>query len=427
MISRTFRIAHHPVTEQSNIIKERYVRGLGYVLHTITNGHPNMKMMFSEWGYSIMNEEVSSYFNSDSPSSVIEALSLNRKGIHFYRLKHQFYYDCFYLTENFNPSLLEDLYNLLFAEGTTFFTKKSLIKTANFFMNNNGNLNVEDVLISHREENKLFLEKKEIRVLIVATVSAGKSTLINALIGRNFNKVMNGVCTTSICQIHNKKIDDGITLTQNKFLVYSSDIDFFSSNDSLEVAFHFNSLLSDSRICLLDTPGVNNSKDTDHFNITAEAIKSKNYDIIIFISNGQYNGTNDENHLLKLLKDSTNNPILFVLNQLDKFKSKVDDIEKMICNYYNELLNIGFKDPQIIPLSAQFANLLRCERNLDEDEIDELKMMRKRFSKDYLDLQRYAGKPSNTEIEKSGIILLEEAIKKQIIKPNNPVNEKSLY
>ena len=210
-------------------------------------------------------------------------------------------------------------------------------------------------------------------------------------------------------------------------MVYSSDIEFFSSNDSLEVAFHFNSLLSDSRICLLDTPGVNNSKDTDHFNITAEAIKSKNYDIIIFISNGQYNGTNDENHLLKLLKDSTNKPILFVLNQLDKFKSKVDDIEKMICNYYNELLNIGFKDPQIIPLSAQFANLLRCERNLDEDEIDELEMMRKRFSKDYLDLQRYAGKPSNTEIEKSGIILLEEAIKKQIIKPNNPVNEKSLY
>lgn len=416
MISKILRIAHHPVADQSDVIKERYVRGLGYVLYSISNGHPNMKMMFNEWGRSIMKTDVSSFFNSDSPSSVKEALSLNRKGIRFYRLKNQFYYDCFYLTENFNKPLFEDLYNLLFAEGTTFFTKKALNKTANFFMNNEGNIKVEDELLSHREENKQFSEKKETRVLIVATVSAGKSTLINALIGRNFNKVMNGVCTTSLCQIHNKKIDDGITLKKNKFLVYSPEVDAFSSNDSLEVAFHFNSSLSDSRICLLDTPGVNNSKDTDHFKITAEAIKSNNYDFIIFISNGQYNGTNDENHLLKLLKESTNKPILFVLNQLDKFKSKVDDIGKMICNYNNELLNIGFKNPQIFPLSAQFAYLLRCEQNLDEDEIDELDMLRKRFSKEYLDLQKYAGKTSNSEIEKSGIILLEQAIKKQITK-----------
>lgn len=416
MISKILRIDNHPVAYQPETIKERYVRGLGYVLYTITNGHPNMKTMFNEWGHSIMKIDVSSYFNSDSPSSVKEALSLNRRGIHFYRLKHQFYYDCFYLTENFNKPLLEDLYNLLFAEGTTFFTKKALKKTADFFINNDGKLKVEDELLSHREGNKEFSEKKETRVLIVATVSAGKSTLINAFIGRNFNKVMNGVCTTSLCQIHNKKTDDGITLKQNKFLVYSPDVDLFSSNDSVEVAFHFNSTLSDSRICLLDTPGVNNSKDTDHFKITSDAIKSKNYDFIIFISNGQYNGTNDENHLLKLLKESTNKPVLFVLNQLDKFKSKVDDIGKMICNYSNELLKIGFKNPQIFPLSAQYAYLLRCEQNLDEEEGDELEMLKKRFSKEYLDLQKYAGKASKSEIEKSGIILLEQAIKNQITK-----------
>ena len=416
MISKILRIANHPVMCQSDVLKDRYVSGLGYVLYTISNGHPNMKMMFNEWGYSIMKEDVSSYFNSNSPSSVKEALSLNRKGIHFYRLKHQFYYDCFYLTENFNKTLLIDLNDFLLAEGCTFFTKKALMKTANFFINNDGNLKVEDELLIHREENQLFAERKEARVLIVATVSAGKSTLINALTGHNFNKVMNGVCTTSICEIHNKRKDDGITLKQNKFLTYSPDVDSFTNNDSLEVAFHFNSSLSDTRICLLDTPGVNNSKDTDHFKITASAIKSKNYDLIIFISNGQYNGTNDENQLLKLLRESTNKPVLFVLNQLDKFKRKVDDIGKMICSYNNELLNIGFKNPQIFPLSAQYACLLRCEQNLDEEEIDELDILRKRFSKDYLDLQRYVGKKSTSEIDKSGIILLEEAIKKQITK-----------
>lgn len=416
MISRILRIENHPVSHQPEKLKERYVKGLGYVLYAVSEGNPNMRTIFNEWGYSIIGEVVSSYFNSSSPSSVKEALSLNRRGMHFFRLKHQFYYDCFYLTEIFNVELLDKLNSILGEVGCTIFTKSSLKRTDNFFSFNDGNLKVEDELLRHRSENKEFSEKQESKALIVATVSAGKSTLINALTGHGFNKVMNGVCTTCLCKLHNKKIEDGISLKYGEYIDYSSEIDLFNNLDTLEVAFHFRSTLGDLRICLMDTPGVNNSRDTDHFNITAEAIKSKNYDFIIFISNGQYNGTNDENHLLKLLKESTDKPVLFVLNQLDKFKSKVDDIGKMICSYNNELLNLGFKNPQIFPLSAQYACLLRCEQNLDEDEMDELDMLRKRFSKEYLDLSKYVGKESTSEIDKTGIILLEEAIKKQITK-----------
>ncbi len=273
-------------------------------------------------------------------------------------------------------------------------------------------LNVEDVLLRHRANNISFANEREKRVLVVATVSAGKSTLINALIGNSFNKARNGICTTHVCKIHNKRERDGITFRSGSVLYFDSEIKSHSSDDLYEVAFHFESTLGDSRIFLIDTPGVNNANDLEHLHITADAIKSQNYDVVIFVSNGQYNGTKDEYRLLKLLKDTTNKPILFVLNQLDKFKSKVDDIGKMIRNYGNELVTIGFDKPQIFPISAQYAYLLRTEHNLDEEEKDELYMLRKRFSNDYLDLKRHTGVLSKTEIEKSGIIQLELAIKK---------------
>ena len=414
LITQVCRITHHPITYCNEKIKEQYVMGLGNVLYHLSNGHPNMAMLFGQWGYSIMGRDVSAWFRSDDEAAVKRALALHRNGWRFFRLKHQFYFDCFYLTETFDKSLLDSLYSVLKESGSNVFTNSSLENTYRFFKEGNTTLNAGDSLLRHRSENLTFSSEQEKRILVVATVSAGKSTLINALTGHPFSRVRNGVCTTHKCTIHNKRVRDGITFNAEGKFVYSSDIASHSSDDIFDAAFHFESTLGDKRICVIDTPGVNNSQDPEHFQITSDAIKSNNYDLIIFVSNGQYNGTNDERCLLDLLHSATDKPILFGLNQLDQFKNKVDDIGKMICDFSNELINIGFNNPVVFPLSARYAYLLRTEQSLDEDEVEELDLLKKRFSKEYLNLQGYAGQASNSEIEKTGIILLEEAIKKQI-------------
>ncbi len=373
-----------------------------------------MRMLFEQWGYSILQTDVSSWFQPKDNSYLKKALSVNRIGIHFFRFKHQFYFDCFYLIESFDKSLLGRLNDFLRECGSNVFTKGSLNLTNGYFNDGIGDLKVEDVLIKHRQKNIEFAQQYENRILIVATVSAGKSTLINALTGHSFNKVKNGVCTTRISRIHNKPFSDGIILKNKTKYSYDSDIDSHTSHDSDEVGFHFESTLGSHKICLVDTPGVNNARDTSHFNITTEAIKSQDYDFMIFISNGQYNGTNDERQLLNLIYKNSKKPILFVLNQLDRFKSAEDDIEKMMNEYKKELLSIGFKSPKVIPLSAQFAYLLRMKNTLDEEEIDELNILRKRFSKEFLDLPKYVGKTSNMELSRSGITLLERNIENNL-------------
>lgn len=410
LLTHICRISGHPLTQYPREIKERYVCGLGSVLHKVSNGDLTMKMLFEQWGVSILGNLPR--FQYDGAFFIKRAISLNRVGFRFFRLKHQFYFDCFYLTEMFNRALIDKLYELLKAEGCSCFTKKSLANTYKFFASRIGQLKVEDALLLHRTKDRGFNNRYCTKILVVATVSAGKSTLINALTGHTFNRVMTGACTSRNCRIWNKRVPDGITIAYSDHLGYDSNPDSHSSDETSEIAFNFNSFLRKSRICLIDTPGVNNSFDVKHGSITSEAIESGDYDYILFISNGQYNGTCDERRLLELLRSKAKAPVLFVLNQLDRFSWKEDDIMKMINDYRRELQSIGFKSPKVFPISAQFAYLLRREDSLDEDEQFELELMRKRFGKKYYDLQSYVAAPSKNELEKSGIIFLEKEILK---------------
>lgn len=411
MVSRVLRISNHPLTKYSDKLKENYVRGLGCVLHTISNGHPDMRTLFEQWGYSILPEaDVPKWFQSEDCSFVKKALALYREGFRFFRVKLQFFFDCFYLTEIFDSSLLAKLKGQLTETGNKIFTKSALNQTAEYFSSGNGSLKIEDSLINHRNDNRSFASLPEKNILVVATVSAGKSTLINALTGHFFNKAMSGICTKQICKIHNKYSPDGITYRKDGYHLYNPNSEYVSSEESTEVGIHFESSLGNFRICITDTPGVNNALDTGHLKITMNAIKSLSYDLVIFISNGLYNGTNDERSILNSLYTETKKPIIFVLNQLDRFNPRTDDINRMIKAYRRELDTIGFKSPSIYPLSAQYALFLRKQTDLDEEEMDEFDSIQKRFSNSFFDLQKYIGEPSSNEIEKSGIISLEKAI-----------------
>ena len=102
-----------------------------------------------------------------------------------------------------------------------------------------------------------------------------------------------------------------------------------------------------------------------------------------------------------------------MLNQLDSFKRSVDNIEEMIQDYMNEIKAIGFKNPQVYPVSAIYAFMLRHSSNLDEEELDELEQIKKRFTKGYYNLPKYVGLESTSDIERTGFIYLEKGIIKQ--------------
>ena len=59
--------------------------------------------------------------------------------------------------------------------------------------------------------NLAFIQKYPYNILITATMSAGKSTLINALVGKNISLMQNMAATSKIHSIMSKPFNDGMT------------------------------------------------------------------------------------------------------------------------------------------------------------------------------------------------------------------------
>lgn len=143
------------------------------------------------------------------------------------------------------------------------------------------------------------LSKPMNKVLITATMSAGKSTLINGLIGKTINKTMNDACTAKLHHILDKSYEDNF--------IYELDYDL-NLDASYEILMHDNHLNKDdevfvstyfrtvgeksNRLCIVDTPGVNSSLNEDHGLITKKGVLEQNYNKLIYIVNAENTGTN---------------------------------------------------------------------------------------------------------------------------------------
>lgn len=101
-----------------------------------------------------------------------------------------------------------------------------------------------------------------------------------------------------------------------------------------------------------------------------------------------------------------------MLNQLDRFKKKEDSIEKMVNDYRSYLKKIGFRSPQIIPISAQAALLMKLsEKEMDEEDLEDRFFFERKFRQDYYNLPNYIGEEYS---DFTGIELLEDRIRKEI-------------
>lgn len=218
-------------------------------------------------------------------------------------------------------------------------------------------------------------EEKQIdfNVLILATMSAGKTSFINALIGHEILYTANEAttsCITSIKYCRKTYPFSGAAYS------YSGKEEFKSNNVSLQTFQEWNansnvkSITISGRfntkskslpgLILHDTPGPNNSQNTQHANLTEEAISKIPFDCICYLLNASQLATNDDKELLQQislhLKNKPENPIYFILNKVDLLDhEKGEGIQEYTLKANQYLEGIGFKNPIIIPTMANAA------------------------------------------------------------------------
>lgn len=221
-------------------------------------------------------------------------------------------------------------------------------------------------------------------VIIVGTMSAGKSTVINALIGKELLHSANQATTATITSIHDKdgKIHFSGTaydyegeILEKARIINAETLKNWNADDeikTIEIIGDIKTITnSEAELVIYDLPGPNNSQDDNHEQLTMEVIDDGHYGLILYVLNATQLGINDDRHLLETIHQSLandkNKEILFILNKADQLdQEKERSLQDTIDIAKNYLTDIGFSTPTIIPVSAK--NALYFQKALNREQ-----------------------------------------------------------
>ena len=226
-------------------------------------------------------------------------------------------------------------------------------------------------------ENEVF------PMVVLATVSSGKSTLINSLLGQQVLPSRNEACTAKKYSI----IDDDRTENTKIFVTYKNgdtveleeniaeELEKANSDNTVTdilIRGHVKGVLNtDKALLIVDTPGPNNSRDESHEQIMLDVINKIKGGIILYVLNSTQMYINDDKRLLRSIGDyARENPeisLLFVVNKTDMLdEERGESVEKLVLCAREYLVANGINSPQIIPVSALAASLFKKVLNREE-------------------------------------------------------------
>lgn len=235
--------------------------------------------------------------------------------------------------------------------------KLKRLENSNHFQN-------EKEYIKLIEKNIAFMKKEPYSIMVTATMSAGKSTFINALTGKYVCLSQNMACTSKIHCIINKAFEDGYSYEYDHDLVMTAGREELlndnesNTSDKIVVSTYFSGYLGKQRIIVNDSPGVNFSEDETHKDIADRLIKRKNYNLLVYVMNATQLATNDEDEHLEYVKRTVGRtPVVFIMNKIDAYNVEEEDIESTIRKQEEYLRKKGFNNPMVCPISSRAGYL----------------------------------------------------------------------
>lgn len=242
----------------------------------------------------------------------------------------------------------------------------------------------------------------EFEVCVVATMSAGKSTLINSMLRTKLMPSKMEACTAIITRIkdndspgwqaevynkENRLIEtqkDLTNLTMNR-LNEDSQVSLIKVTGNIPFVS-----AEDVSLVLIDTPGPNNSRNPEHRKVQSEFLGKSSKSLVLYIMEGTF-GSDDDNLLLEKVADSmsvggkqSKDRFIFVVNKMDDRKKEDGDTEQTLGRIRSYLKMHGIVNPNLFPAAALPALNIRMIENgqqMDEDTIDETEVKVKKLNR----------------------------------------------
>lgn len=256
------------------------------------------------------------------------------------------------------------------------------IKQKNISKFNEKNRDGKNIFDAYEEAKNGIFE-----VSVIATMSSGKSTLINSLLHTELLPSENKACTATIARIlDNDDMDvfeaecfaaDKKTIVHPRSVVDSAKLKEYNADENvqyIDIEGSVPAIPSDKiRLCLRDTPGPNNSRDENHGRLTKSIIKRTNA-VVLYVMNATQIGINDDKQLLEdisaeMKRDGkqSHDRFIFVVNKCDALdEGKGETVEQLLKDVTNYLKGFGIVEPTLIPTSARLALLIRKDRKEEQ-------------------------------------------------------------
>lgn len=260
-------------------------------------------------------------------------------------------------------------------------------------------------------------KSSDFEVCVVATMSAGKSTLINAMLRKKLMPSKQEACTAIITRIKDTNNSD----TSWQAEVYNKDNRIIESYEELTYSTmdRLNgdenvSLIKvngnipfvsseDVSLVLIDTPGPNNSRNPEHRKVQSEFLSKSSKSLVLYIMEGTF-GSDDDYALLQRVADSmkvggkqSKDRFIFVVNKMDDRRKEDGDTEQTLERIRAYLEKHGITNPNLFlaaALPALNIRLIASGEEVDEDTLDETEMkVRKLNRNEDLHLEKYASLP----------------------------------
>lgn len=276
----------------------------------------------------------------------------------------------------------------------------------------------EDIVkeaIKPNVNNISTLRSNKIEVPVIATMSSGKSTLLNALIGQDFLFEDTGTATSTTCTI---KVNNNLTNfiakafdEEKKLKETDKDVSDFLKCWNL-IANHENQSKlrlsiegpvkdlnsSNFELHFIDTPGPNSAKYEKHKdNLFLYLKDNQKLPIVLYVLDPEKMDSKDDDETLEEIRNTLNDNqqnldrIIFIYNKVDREDLEKKSLESILLKVTNFLKNFGIVNPKIFPVSAQYAKLAQLSNTLTRKEKIELITYRETISPFYKDEDEYRG------------------------------------
>lgn len=303
-------------------------------------------------------------------------------------------------------------------------------------------------------------KSSDFEVNVVATMSAGKSTLINSLLGQRLMPAKQEACTATITEIKDNDSDhfaakvydkSGKLIETHPELTYEI-MDRLNANPAVSKIRAEGNIpfvtSEDVSLVLVDTPGPNNSRDPEHKAATYRMLSESSKTVVLYIMNATQLAVDDDNTLLKHVAESmkvggkqSRDRFIFVVNKLDDFKKGEDSVDAALKKVRDYLADNGIENPNIYPASALTAlnirTILAQSDDDDDDDVYEAKGKVRKFNRnEEMFFENYAPLPASAKgiisnrlakaiedkddkeqaLIHSGVVPVEEAIRMYVLK-----------